>query len=131
MATYWDKLSEDERREANERSRSGEYIRHKLIRFGYLSEAERRRLIEKYGDLEERFERGLEDHETRLQIAVLAFFVYLVGIMIGTSLAESGWAALVGLVIAIIIYWALVFWYLNASDKVDKERNERFSGWRR
>src|SRR5215475_8791749 len=119
-STNWDKLSEDERREITERHRSGEYIRHKLIRFGYLSLAERRRLIETYGDLDERFERGL-NYETRLQIAVLVFFVYLAGIMIGTGLAEPGWVALLGLVIAIIIYWALVFWYLNESDKAEKE----------
>src|SRR5262245_55732618 len=129
MATNWDKLSEEERREISERHRSGEYIRQKLIRFGYLSVAERQRLIEKYKDLEERFERGL-DWEIRSQISVLAFFVYIVGIVIGTGLAEPGWAALVGFVIAIIIYWALVFWYLNASDKAEKERNERFSEWR-
>jgi hypothetical protein len=133
MTTNWDKLSEDERREANERHRSGEYIRHKLIRFGYLSVVERRRLIEEYGDLEERFERGL-DWETRLQIVLIAGCAYVIGLLCGMSLFEpgqSGWADLFGFAIAIITFCALALGYLYASSKDEKERNERFSEWRR
>jgi hypothetical protein len=124
MATNWDKLSEEKPWER--------YIRYKLIRFGYLSLAERRRLIETYGNLEERFERGL-DWETRVQIVVWAGFAYVMGLLGGMSLFEpgqSGWADLYGFAIAIIIYGALALWYLHASNKDEKKRNERFSEWR-
>jgi len=129
MTTNWDKFSEDERRKLSERHLNGDYFKHRLIRFGYLSVVERQRLVQKYPNLEERFERGL-DSETKLQIAVLAFFVYLVGIMVGTALAEPGWAAVVGLAVAIVAYWFLALWLLNETSKAEKERNERFSEWR-
>jgi hypothetical protein len=47
------KLTEEQQLELQERRLNGEFDRRRLIRFGYLSVAERRRLREVYPDLDE------------------------------------------------------------------------------
>src|SRR4029453_17533679 len=80
------KLTEREQLELQERRLDGEFDRRRLIRFGYLSVAERRRLREVYPDLDERFEP--EANSSAFERALKIFIVYILGFMLGAGNPE-------------------------------------------
>jgi hypothetical protein len=116
-------MSTEERQAIEDQFAAGEYFRSQIIRFGYLSEKERRRLIVTYPDLGQRFEQPhtLIDNYGQAGLFYLAF---IVGVMCGG--ASSDWS----LVIASIVYWALAAWILSGKEKERRERTALYWEWR-
>lgn len=102
---------------------SGESLRGELIRFGYLSEEERRRLIAIYSDLRDRFDRvpsGLDKYKQ----AGWIFVAFIMGISLGGG--SSIWHYMVGTT----VYWGIALWILRAMNRQEEMRTERYWEWR-
>jgi len=121
-------LSEEERHRLQERHLNGEFHKHELIRFGYLSVPERRRLREQYPDLDKRFEPS-RNFITRTEHAAGIFIVVLIGFMwgAGSSLEEM---SPIRWIIPIVGYWAVAFWLLRKGEKSEEERNRLYPEWK-
>jgi hypothetical protein len=119
-------LTEQQQLELQECRLNGEFDRRRLIRFGYLSVAERRRLREVYPDLEERFEP--ETDRLPLEKAFGIFIVYMIGFMIGAGNPEN--VTLIRWAIAIVLYWVFAVFQLRSWERIQGERNELYCEWR-
>ena len=121
------KLTEREQIELQERRLNGEFDRRRLIRFGYLSVAERRRLRETYHDLNERFE-----PETLLSWPILKalniFVVYMIGFMFGAVASER--VTLIEWVVAIGLYWMIALLVVRGQERTEGDRTELYWEWR-
>ena len=106
------KLTEREQIELQERRLNGEFDRRRLIRFGYLSVAERKRLRETYHDLDERFEPETDRFPLPLAKAFGIFSVFIIGVMIGAGSPES--VTLIQWSIAIVLYWVIAGFQLRS-----------------
>lgn len=109
-----------ERHTFEDKMAGGEYDRRRLIRFGYLSEAERRRLIATYPDLQNRFEPE-PDFDEDLHHAL---YIYI-ALMFGMALAYGhfglegfiGWRALLPYITTSIMYWGIAGWVLRTDEE--------------
>jgi hypothetical protein len=122
----WSELTEQEKIDLEQRRFNGEFDRRRLIRFGYLSIAERRRLRELYPNLDERFEP--EANSSAFERALKIFIVYILGFMLGAGNPES--VTLVHWSIAIILYWVFALLQLRSRDRILGNRNELYWEWR-
>jgi hypothetical protein len=120
------KLKEREQLELQQRRLDGEFDRRRLIRFGYLSVAERRRLRETYHDLDERFEP--ETHSWPLQKAFNIFVVYMIGFMGGAVASER--VTLIECVVAIGVYWIIALLVVRGHERIEGDRTELYWEWR-
>ena len=123
----WSELSENERVDLEQRRLNGEFDRRRLIRFGYLSTSERRRLREKYHNLSDRFEpeNDLDDGERLGRILV----IYILGFLSGAGFNIGEKTILEG-IIAAIVYFAIVVFVLRAVHTERDERNRLYDEWR-
>ena len=124
----WSELTEQEKIDLEQRRFNGEFDRRRLIRFGYLSIAERRRLRETYHDLDERFEPETDWFPLPLAKAFVIFSIYIIGVMIGAGSPES--VTLIQWAIAIVLYWVIAGFQLRSSERIQGERNELYWEWR-
>jgi hypothetical protein len=122
------KLTEREQIELQERRLNGEFDRRRLIRVGYLSVAERKRLRETYHDLDERFEPETDRFPLPLAKAFGIFSVFIIGVMIGAGSPES--VTLIQWSIAIVLYWVIAGFQLRSWERIQGERNELYWEWR-
>jgi len=122
----WSDLTEQEKIDLEQRRLNGEFDRRRLIRFGYLSITERRRLRELYPNLDERFE--AEDNRPALERTLRIFIVYILGFMFGAGNPES--VTLVHWAIAIILYWVFALLELRSRERIQGNRNELYWEWR-
>lgn len=123
LSKSWIEMSPEERQVLEDKAAGGEFLRHELIRFGYLSEEERRRLIATYSDLRERFDRapsGLDKYKQ----AGWIFVAFIMGISVGG--VSSMWHYIIGTT----LYWGIALWVLRAMDKEEQARTERYWEWR-
>jgi hypothetical protein len=127
LTKSWAEMSEKER--LHEQWLNGDFDKYRLIRFGYLSVVERRRLQEKYGDLDQRFEP--EPSTGPLAASVGIFVVLLLGIFIGgLGFEESTWEVWVKIILGSILYWVLASCALKDRERGEQERTERYWEWR-
>ena len=122
----WSELTEQEKIDLEQRRLDGEFDRRRLIRFGYLSISERRRLREVYPNLDARFEP--ETNSLVLEPAFKIFIVYMLGFMLGAGNPES--VTLVHWAIAIILYWVFAILDLRFRERIRGDRTERYWEWR-
>lgn len=122
------KLTEREQLELQERRLDGEFDRRRLIRFGYLSVAERRRLRETYYDLNERFEP--ETHSWQVEKALTIFVVYMTGFMFGAAGDENVWGMVIKCVVAIGLYWIIALLVERGQERIEGDRTEQYWEWR-
>jgi hypothetical protein len=122
----WSELTEQERMDLEERRLNGEFDRRRLIRFGYLSVAERRRLREEYPDLDERFEP--ESNRLPLERYAGIFIVYILGFILGAGDPER--VGLIHWAIAIVLFWVFAFFQLRSEDRIKSDRTELYWEWR-
>jgi hypothetical protein len=125
----WSELTEQERADLQQRRLNGEFDRYRLIRFGYLSLSERRRLRELYPDLDERFEP--ETDKVPGERAFKIFIVYVIGLMLGAISASGSEAiGLISVVMAIFLYWVAAILVHRFTERVQGDRNELYWEWR-
>lgn len=102
---------------------AGECHRREIIRFGYLSEDERRRLIATYPDLNLRFEKEWTIRDYPAQ-AMWLFFTFTMGMAFGG--ATSVWSYIIGT----IVYWLIALWFLRRLNKFEQDRIVDYWEWR-
>lgn len=131
LTKSWAETSESEKERLHEHWLNGDFRRDRLIRFGYLSVAERRRLREKYGDLDERFEPE-GSYGDQLAAPVGIFFAFLFGASISNlgSPERVDVAEMVVIFLLSIVYWVIVFRVLKDREMGEQERTERYWEWR-
>lgn len=121
------KLTEEQQLELQERRLNGEFDRRRLIRFGYLSVAERRRLREVYIDLNERFEPE-DSGDSGTRYAARIFIVYFLGFVVGAGDIEQ--VSIIQVLLAAVVYCAITAVALRDFQKTKDERNRLYPEWR-
>jgi hypothetical protein len=123
LSKSWIDMSPEERQVLEDEAAAGEFLRGDLIRFGYVSEEERRRLIATYSDLRERFDRRPSFLDKYKQ----AGFIFIALIMgIGMGGGASMWHYIIGTT----VYWGIALWVLRALEREEQARTECYWEWR-
>lgn len=134
LSKPWNEMSTEDREILEDRRAAGENDRGRLIRFGYLSEEERRRLIASYGDLQDRFEPRVDPWDPYKQ-AFYIYFALIFGMALGAGHFVDdgrfiGWHAVWEYVLTTAVYWGIVVWILKGIEKARQERNVLYWEWR-
>ena len=130
-----ERLEEDERREEEEEDDDfydSAFDKSRLLRFGYLSVEERRRLRRKYPDLEARFEPdSIFNSVDGYEYAILVFFIFMFGFFLGAG--DPGRVSIMHWVVAVVAgvgYWVLALNWLGGIEKKERERHLLYQEWR-
>jgi len=123
----WSELTEQERMDLEQRRLNGDFDRRRLIRFGYLSVSERRRLREKYWDLDERFEPE-DSGDGGMRYAARIFIVYFLAFVVGAGNIEQ--VSIIQGLLAAVVYCAITAVALRDFQKTKDERNRLYPEWR-
>jgi hypothetical protein len=121
--------SESEKERLYEQWLNEDFRRDRLIRLGYLSVAERQRLREKYGDLDQRFE---PEPEINITTAVKIFLVFVLGMAIGLAGIgiEGPWEVWVKIILGSFAYFGMIFPVFKDRERAEQQRTTRYWEWR-